>query len=667
MSRSLLALTLILLVAAPASAGSYKLTDLGVIGTVGDQAGGQIESINSHGAVVGWSQFVCPSSGLCGSFVWKPDAPNAITGQMVKIPDEGPFSRCGTASGINDSGQVLCSDKIWNGGPDFTGTSYTPIVPLATGFNSNLGAINNAGDVVGEGVRSLFDSVVTWWPGNANPRLGIPIDTRRSIGSGLNNNGAFVGRVLADDGHHATLWQITSIFPPAVTATPLNVEFQRFSDALAINDDNVAVGYVDRSPCPPCTAFHPKPVMWAGAQIDLPTLDPSPLSTLDGIARAINAFADVVGTADELTLTPTGTSTAPAAALWTNGTIVNLNNAVPLPAGWRLVAATAINDAGQIAGVAEVGGARHGFLLTPDTTPPDTAPPTTTATLTPASPNGANGWYTGPVAIQFSATDPDSDPSTLQTNVQVDGGPAQVTTSVTVASNGTHSVEFWSTDPAGNTEAKQSVSFKIDGEIPVTTASASGSQGSNGWFTGSAQVTLSATDAVSGIDRTHYTVDGGAVQTYSGPFAVSGDGVHTVVYWSVDFAGNEGAHGSLTARIDTTAPTFTAAASASPASLWPPNNKLVPVTVSGKLTDGGSGIDAATATYAVTDSFGLIQPTGSVTIAPDGSFSFTVPLEARRNGQIMAGRTYIITVTVKDLAGNVATTQTTVAVVHDQR
>jgi hypothetical protein len=665
LTLALLALAMALFTTAPADAGNYKLTDLGTIGAVGDPAGGSIAGITSSGAVVGTSQLFCPSSGICGGFVWKPDAPNAITGSIVKIPDESLFSSCYPAIGINDSGQVLCSDKIWNGGPDFTGTSFTHLDPLATGFASNLGAINNLGDVVGEGVRSLSDGVATWWPSALNPRIGVPMDTRQSIGSALNNNRVFAGRVLADDGHHATRWTFEGLF---FTATTLNAEFQHFSDAHAINDGGVIVGYVNQSPCPPsCTSFLPKPLMWAPDEIELPTLSPTSLSTLGGVPYAINSFADAVGYADELVLTPTGPSTQPAAVLWTGGTVINLNTATQRPPGWHLKSAYAINDAGQIAGIAVVDGegSHHGFLLTPDTTPPDTTPPTTTATLTPAAPNGNNGWYKGPVSIQLSATDPDNDSSSLQTTVQVDGGPLQVTTSLTVSQNGSHTVEFWSADPAGNTEAKQSVSFKIDSQAPITTASVSGSSGPSGWFTGSAQVTLSATDAVSGVDKTYYTIDGGATQTYSGPFTVSGDGAHTVAYWSVDLAGNEAAHGSLTARIDTTAPTI--AVSASPSMLWSPNNKLVTVTVSGTLSDGASGIDPSSAVYTVTDSYGLIQPTGPVTIGANGSFSFTLQLEARRNGQELTGRVYIITISAKDLAGNLATVQVVATVVHDQR
>jgi Kelch motif len=201
---------------------------------------------------------------------------------------------------------------------------------------------------------------------------------------------------------------------------------------------------------------------------------------------------------------------------------------------------------------------------------------------------------------------------------------------------------------------------------PVTTASLDGTAGSNGWFLSDVQVTLHATDpdAPNDVAATYYSVDGGPVQTYGAPFTVSGDGVHQVTFWSVDKAGDTEAANTQSIKIDTTAPSLTASASLT--SLWPPNNKMVDDVVNGTLGDGTSGLDPASVTFTVVDSYGAVQPSGSVTVNPDGTFSFVVSLEASRLGTDLAGRTYTITVRATDQAGNTSTAIIVVTVPHDQ-
>jgi hypothetical protein len=68
----------------------------------------------------------------------------------------------------------------------------------------------------------------------------------------------------------------------------------------------------------------------------------------------------------------------------------------------------------------------------------------------------------------------------------------------------------------------------------------------------------------------------------------------------------------------------------------------------------------------VKDAYGLVQPSGPVSVASNGAYSFTTSLEARRDGQDKNGRLYTITVGAQDNAGNAASVTTTVIVPHDQ-
>ena len=134
---------------------------------------------------------------------------------------------------------------------------------------------------------------------------------------------------------------------------------------------------------------------------------------------------------------------------------------------------------------------------------------------------------------------------------------------------------------------------------------------------------------------------------------------------ATDKAGNMASASFTVAVVDTIAPTLVA--TANPSELWPPNGKMRSVTISGVASDSGSGVAGTTGLFKVTDEYGLVQPQGTFTVSPSGGFSFSVALEASRNGTDMDGRHYTVAVTVTDLIGNATTTSVDVIVPHDQR
>ena len=65
------------------------------------------------------------------------------------------------------------------------------------------------------------------------------------------------------------------------------------------------------------------------------------------------------------------------------------------------------------------------------------------------------------------------------------------------------------------------------------------------------------------------------------------------------------------------------------------------------------------------DDYKLVQPQGSFIPAANGSYAFTIHLQASRNGSDKDGRQYTITVRAEDLAGNEGSAATSVIVPHN--
>jgi hypothetical protein len=87
-----------------------------------------------------------------------------------------------------------------------------------------------------------------------------------------------------------------------------------------------------------------------------------------------------------------------------------------------------------------------------------------------------------------------------------------------------------------------------DNEPPVTTVTLEGDM-SGGVYTSDVKVTLTAYDNGSGVNYTMYKIDSGIWTTYSAPFMVTGNGNHTVAFYSVDKAGNVETEKSVTFTI----------------------------------------------------------------------------------------------------------------------
>jgi glycosidase len=208
----------------------------------------------------------------------------------------------------------------------------------------------------------------------------------------------------------------------------------------------------------------------------------------------------------------------------------------------------------------------------------------------------------------------------------------------------------------------------VDLVPPIASITTTPAANGHGWINSSlVTVNLSATDSGSGVQQLRYWINNGAVTAVAGASAstqISGESKNSVGLRALDNAGNISSLATAAVNIDLTPPVVSV--SANPSTLWPTNGKMVPVTVSGAITDSRSGVDASTAAFKVTDEYGQIQPSGSVRLGAGGSYSFTVSLQASRLDSDKNGRQYTVTVSADDFAGNLGSASTIVTVPHDQ-
>jgi C1A family cysteine protease len=207
----------------------------------------------------------------------------------------------------------------------------------------------------------------------------------------------------------------------------------------------------------------------------------------------------------------------------------------------------------------------------------------TVAPVTVASKSGSlgnNSWYTSAVTVYLNATD--SGGSGLSTTYhKIDGaaGFTAYSSPLAISTDGSHTVQYYSTDARGNIESIKTITFKIDRSAPTTSNSLSG-------YT----VTLSASDVTSGIQSIYYSIDSAGWTQYSTAFTVGVAGHQYVVqYYSRDLAGNkETTKVLLVGTNDSTPPTSIVSLTGT---LGGNNWYRSSVTVTLSATDlGGSGV-----------------------------------------------------------------------------
>ncbi len=331
------------------AATTYSLTDLG------DLPGGpdfsEALDLNASGAVVGTS-VRAPGPGIDQAarrgFFWQSNV-------MVDVGDLPGGNDESWAVGLNASGQVVGYSDSTTGRRPFLWQSASGLLNLSTepggALLTQAADINDAGQVVGIGAGLTGARGFLWESGSLPEDLGVFVAPNNpfSVPTAITTNGFIVGwaSVGTGDGIHGVSW--------SAPGAPNDLDELDGGDDRSIAFDANDVGQiVGRSNA----SSGDRAVLWqdGGDPIDLGDLAGGEDSSE---AQGVNALGEIVGVSKN--------ASGDRGVLWdSTGGPYDLNDRLDASgAGYEILRANAINDAGQIAADAKIGSVTHGVLLTP--------------------------------------------------------------------------------------------------------------------------------------------------------------------------------------------------------------------------------------------------------------------------------------------------------------
>ena len=215
---------------------------------------------------------------------------------------------------------------------------------------------------------------------------------------------------------------------------------------------------------------------------------------------------------------------------------------------------------------------------------------------------------------------------------------------LTITEEGVSVLSFFAHDNSGNYEEANTLTIRLDKTPPAITAVTNPVANSKGWHKDDVTVTFSASDELSGLAAA------------SSPDLVTEEGeAHEIIGIATDLAGNSASLGVIV-NIDKTMPLITGLPGED-CTLWPVNHKMAHVA-SVTAEDMLSGLDTLLVEGESNEADNLRD---SIVIENNEVF-----LRAERWPEGI-GRTYTITATARDLAGNQREATGNCYVAHDQR
>ena len=169
-------------------------------------------------------------------------------------------------------------------------------------------------------------------------------------------------------------------------------------------------------------------------------------------------------------------------------------------------------------------------ITSPVTISVDRTAPIPGVRLAPSAPNGTNGWYVSTVTATANSSDATS--GIASQAVSLDGSTWMP--SMTISTDGATTLQVRATDQASNT-ASSSQTIHLDATPPAASFVMPVANGNNGWYVSPVTVSVSGTDATSGVASAQVSLDGSA---WASSLTLSTDGVYTVHGRVMDYAGN---------------------------------------------------------------------------------------------------------------------------------
>jgi probable HAF family extracellular repeat protein len=371
---------------AQSTPGPYTLTDLGSLGGGDTQA----FDLNDSAQVVGYSR---TSSLQSRAFLWG-------DGQMVNLGVVNADDFQSAAVDLNGLGHAvgtstlkngLARAALWRNGSII---GLTPELPPYEG-TSFASAINDHGHIVGaidDDSSGFYDGIL--WANGSRTALG-GLGGAHTRPSDINNAGQVVGtsNTSVELGQpHAFLWQ-----NGVMTDLGLLDAADEDSGANAINANGVIVGTAGR--LDDDTGVNYRAFVYENG-----SMRAIPVPSHEAYGTDINDAGVVVGI-----MRTSGAASPYHGWIYVNGVVTNLNSLIPSGSGLHVAYANAINNNGEIAGVAfDAQGRAHGVLLRPgdpgDPPPPPPPPPLPTISINDVSKlEGKNGTTSFTFTVQLSA------------------------------------------------------------------------------------------------------------------------------------------------------------------------------------------------------------------------------------------------------------------------